>query len=332
MIERALPNLVRVGPSLWRDKKLGREMDFEEVYRTYVHFFGGADPKTISAYAEPPWLTKFRGNISVRFIEVQRLLRMNKGIEGNDDEPWRPSVLVYSRELAAQIKAKLAEYATLSQSLDRSFPKRLVEKTNAPDKKPISASDLRQRLQRLENKRVALTSFGLLDKEEESFDLPGMLDNQTLTDSVLPVYAEDAEQKLRVFDDIAAKIDLLTGIVNAHFQFKALSIEKEEGFQFYTTYPGDSEKRRSLPTARLSSGEQHMLVLLYELLFTVAPGSLVMIDEPEISLHINWQLEFLRDIQKITGLTGIDVLIATHAPGIISDRLDLKVELEAPSA
>jgi ABC-type transport system involved in cytochrome c biogenesis ATPase subunit len=329
MIERAIPHLARIGPSLWRDKKSGREMDIEELFRTYSHFFPVADSK-LSSFAEPPWLSEFRNSVKVKFIEVQRLLRVARGFEGGDDEPWRPSVVIYSADLASLIKAKLAEYATLSQSLDRSFPKRLVDKTNAPNKPKVSVNQLRDRLQQLEDKRIALTSAGLLDKEDERFDLPGLLTNPTLTDSVLPVYAEDAEQKLRVFDDIAAKIEMLTSIVRNHFQFKVLSIDKEKGFQFYTDYPGDSHKPLPLPTARLSSGEQHMLVLLYELLFTVASGSLVMIDEPETSLHVTWQLEFLKDIQRITELTGIDALIATHAPGIISNRLDLKVDLEAP--
>jgi hypothetical protein len=328
MLERSIPNLSRIGSSLWRDRKTGREMDIEDIFRTYAQFYALPDPKMAAAYSEPTWLTKFRAGLRVKFIEVQRLLRVNKA-EVGDEEPWRPAVVVYSSELSTLIKEKLAEYATLSQSLDRSFPKRLVEKTKSQDKKAVSVSGLRKRLQELENKRIDLTDLGLLDKEDERFDLPGVLDNETLTDSVLPVWAEDAEQKLRVFDDIASKIALLTSIVKAHFQFKVLTIDKDKGFQFFTAYPGDN-RPRPLSTARLSSGEQHMLVLLYELLFTVAPGSLVMIDEPEISLHVTWQLEFLRDIQRITEISSIDALIATHAPGIISDRLDLKVDLEAP--
>jgi ABC-type transport system involved in cytochrome c biogenesis ATPase subunit len=329
MIERVTPSLVRVGPSLWRDRKTGQELDVEEVFRSYGQFFSHADLKS-GAYTEPPWLAEFRKTMKVKFIEVQRLLRVSKSGE-RDEESWRPSVVVYAAELATQIKGKLAEYATLSQSLDRSFPKRLVEETNAPSEGKVSPDELRNRLQRLEDKRIKLTEAGLLDRGDEPFDLPSMLKTPTLVETVLPVYAQDAEQKLQVFDEIAAKIELLTSIVNAHFQYKVLSIDKEKGFQFYTNYPGDSSnKPRALAIARLSSGEQHMLVLLYELLFTVAPGSLVMIDEPEISLHVTWQLEFLRDIQRIAELTEIDALIATHAPGIINDRQDLTVGLEAP--
>ena len=52
-----------------------------------------------------------------------------------------------------------------------------------------------------------------------------------------------------------------------------------------------------------------------------------MIDEPEISLHVAWQQEFLHDLEKITDLAKFDVLIATHSPQIIHDRWDLTQEL-----
>jgi predicted ATP-binding protein involved in virulence len=69
---------------------------------------------------------------------------------------------------------------------------------------------------------------------------------------------------------------------------------------------------------------------LYELLFKVQPDTLVLIDEPEISLHIAWQQEFLNDLARITALSDFDVIIATHSPDIVSDRWDLTVELKGP--
>lgn len=81
----------------------------------------------------------------------------------------------------------------------------------------------------------------------------------------------------------------------------------------------------------LSSGEQHEVVLLYELLFKVSEKSLVLIDEPEISLHIVWQKEFLKDLLEIIKIRNFDVLIATHSPSIIDENWDLTVELEKPT-
>ena len=75
-----------------------------------------------------------------------------------------------------------------------------------------------------------------------------------------------------------------------------------------------------MPLAKLSSGEQHELVLLYELLFKVKPGSLILIDEPELSLHVAWQKQVLRDLREVTKLVPLDLLIATHSPQVIADR------------
>jgi len=67
--------------------------------------------------------------------------------------------------------------------------------------------------------------------------------------------------------------------------------------------------------------------LLFELLFNAKENSLVLIDEPEISLHVVWQKEFLNDIQEIIKLQKIDIIIATHSPQIINNRWDLTVDL-----
>jgi predicted ATPase len=331
-VERTLPFLKKAGPAQWMDERTGETMGFEEILRVQPHMHQFFPNLAMNKVLEPDWLRDFRKNIVVRFIEVQRLLKFAK-TQGHrtEDEGLRHSVVYYSRELAKQIQSKLTEYATLSQSLDRSFPRRLVEQTQARrTNRQASLADLTNQLQELENTRNSLTAAGLLDKETENFDLASYLSDQTLTESVLPVYAADAEQKLTVFNDIAPKLELLKNIINTHFQYKLMSINKERGLEFSTNY-GSSNRPRPIAINHLSSGEQHMIILLYELLFTVQPNSLIMIDEPEISLHVAWQLQFLSDLKRITELTKIDILIATHAPAIINERRDLMVELEAPA-
>jgi len=61
-----------------------------------------------------------------------------------------PSVITYSKELANTIQKKLAEYATLSQSLDRTFPTRLVRAGSCPE---TTMYELRNDLSDLEVKR-----------------------------------------------------------------------------------------------------------------------------------------------------------------------------------
>ncbi|MGL4499952.1 MAG: AAA family ATPase, partial [Planktothrix sp.] len=147
--------------------------------------------------------------------------------------------------------------------------------------------------------------------------------------NILSVYVKDVEKKLSVFDEIASKIELLRRIINNKFaySYKEMNFSKDKGFVFKTHHPLSSNTDILSPT-ELSSGEQHELVLLYELLFKVQPNSLVLIDEPELSLHVGWQAQFLKDLQEITKLANLDILMATHSPDIIQDCWDLTVELK----
>lgn len=137
------------------------------------------------------------------------------------------------------------------------------------------------------------------------------------------VYLNDLEQKLSVFDELLEKLELFTSILNERrFTYKSIAIDREKGFYFKTT------KDKILDLNELSSGEQHEVVLLYELIFKTRPGIMVLIDEPEISLHISWQKEFLDDLLRIIKIQDFQVLIATHSPSIINDRWDLVYNLE----
>jgi predicted ATP-binding protein involved in virulence len=57
---------------------------------------------------------------------------------------------------------------------------------------------------------------------------------------------------------------------------------------------------------------------------------LILIDEPEMSLHVAWQRKFLEEISEIVKLAKLDIILATHSPQIINDRWDLTVKLKEP--
>jgi predicted ATP-binding protein involved in virulence len=129
---------------------------------------------------------------------------------------------------------------------------------------------------------------------------------------------------LGVFDELESKLKLFKKIINSRFLFKQMSLSKDTGITFTT------EDGQSLALNSLSSGEQHELILFYQLLFKVRPNSLVLLDEPEISLHVAWQKQFLQDILEVIRLAAFDMVIATHSPQIIADRWDLTVPLKKP--
>ena len=270
----------------------------------------------------PDWLQAIREGINVRLIETQRLVmgRIARAHHEYEDQGVGPAIVMHSEELAGRIAKQESEYGALSQSLDRTFPMRYVQQKT---KIGMSEGELRDRFQNLESKRARLEEAGLLEKEETGFELPTEMDEATR--GVMSIYVQDIEKKLGVFDNLAARIDLFREIVNDHFMYKKLRVSKNKGFRFFSTRTGEE-----LDATDLSSGEQHEVVVLYELLFHVQGNSLIMIDEPEISLHIAWQEEFLRDLQRIIALLPFDAVIATHSPQIVNRSWDLTVELTGP--
>jgi predicted ATP-binding protein involved in virulence len=136
----------------------------------------------------------------------------------------------------------------------------------------------------------------------------------------MSLYVKDSEEKLLVLEELSNKIKLLLTIINSKFQGKELRIDEHKGFII-------SGKDGEIDPILLSSGEQHQLVMFYDLIFKVQPNTLIMIDEPELSLHITWQSRFIDELKEIVKQSKIDVLIATHSPTIVGNNAQLMVAL-----
>lgn len=82
-----------------------------------------------------------------------------------------------------------------------------------------------------------------------------------------------------------------------------------------------------IPLEKLSSGERNALLILFDIVFHSDDGSIVLVDEPELSLHIAWQQRLGKIIQRIIkNKKGIQVIMATHSPFISASNPDLLVE------
>lgn len=85
----------------------------------------------------------------------------------------------------------------------------------------------------------------------------------------------------------------------------------------------DKEYRLS----ELSSGERLYLLTILGLCFCSKDRAMVLFDEPENSLHPEWQLKIMRDIQAITSSLYLDntVVISTHSPLIAASLSNNRV-------
>jgi len=80
------------------------------------------------------------------------------------------------------------------------------------------------------------------------------------------------------------------------------------------------------PISELSSGERHMLTFLSLVLFEGGRRNFLIIDEPEISLNINWQRRLMSLFSDLIPETQI--IVASHSPSLANNNPNFLCELE----
>jgi energy-coupling factor transporter ATP-binding protein EcfA2 len=106
-------------------------------------------------------------------------------------------------------------------------------------------------------------------------------------------------------------------IINDLFSETGKSINKDKNqIEFLL---GDKE----ITPFQLSSGEKQLLIILLTVLVQDIKPSILFMDEPEISLHIEWQKKIIKYIRELN--PNVQVIIATHSPALIMEGWQDKV-------
>lgn len=128
--------------------------------------------------------------------------------------------------------------------------------------------------------------------------------------------------------EFVKKLEMFVSIIDSfEFSNKHLEISPHAGFYFVM----DDDIHSPLTPEQLSSGEQHILLQVYELLFAAAKQSLVLIDEPELSSHMYWQMIYSQQIEKIANEQKLQCVIATHSPQIFNQIWEHTIDLHTLS-
>ncbi|MEV4744815.1 AAA family ATPase [Streptosporangium sp. NPDC049248] len=270
------------------------------------------------------WINNFFSGTSAILIDTKRLDSTPplREVYSTEDpfrrlgEPVSSRINRYMEQVRVQItdarRASLGE----SQIADQSFAVRVLEKARTT----VKEKELKERYQRIAEQQAELYSNGLSARLVD-VQFPNSRTNPTER-RILSVFLDDWEKKLKPLLPVNEKIKTLRQIVNNKFKDKELIIDQKGGIGF-TSIPNDQPLRVKL----LSSGEQHLLAVFTLLLFSADSGSLVLIDEPEISMHAAWKHAFLNDIAQVAEINDLQIVLATHSSGIINGRWELVQEI-----
>ncbi|MBJ2124320.1 AAA family ATPase [Flavobacterium sp. IB48] len=111
------------------------------------------------------------------------------------------------------------------------------------------------------------------------------------------------------FDDLTNSF--LIQIFSFEKELKSLKLIK--GIDVYL-----SKKGTLIPLAGASSGELSLITTLLFITATIDDTTVILIDEPENSLHPKWQIEYIRRLDELFYFFEPKIVVATHSPLIIN--------------
>lgn len=254
----------------------------------------------------------FLNDIKCLFIKEQRILSGNNGKNSDEENPDKYTITQLAEDLKARYSEQKNRYSDESQTIDSSFIKRLL----ARKFRLYEQQEYNKRTDEINKivesyKRFGLTSnFGNIGEYDSEFK------------PALSLYVEDMFKKISVYDDFFHKLSLFNQFVNGKIlSDKTMVLDERNGISII------SKSGRSVPLHKLSSGEQNMIILFYRLVFETEPNTLLLIDEPENSLHVEWLQRMLSDYLVMESNLGCQMIIATHSPTFINGHWDIAYDL-----
>ena len=245
-------------------------------------------------------------SLTTTFIPANRIYG-GQLVDPDDDAEitWYKETLspikVVSRELRQELKKIRMNYLVQAQKLDSEFLTTLLSSTTV-----FTEEEYKHKVSYLNSKVESLLKYNLINRLK--FLEYSDNDNDA---RILSTHINEVERKLSIYDDFLKKIELFSTLIeNKVFANKKFTLSPAYGIRCI------SDNGAIIDLDCLSSGEQNQLILLYDFIFRVQDNSILLLDEPENSLHVTWQRLFINDIQLIAEKKNLQTIIATHSSRI----------------
>ncbi len=123
------------------------------------------------------------------------------------------------------------------------------------------------------------------------------------------IYEKDIRSSL-AYSELRNYLKKILTNLNLEVEFGSLDKNKEIYFK--------NEQSDKIKLKDLSGGEKEILTKIFPLYISNIKDSVILIDEPESSLHPNWQNEIVYLYKKVAEQNNNQIIITTHSPHIVS--------------
>lgn len=261
------------------------------------------------------------GETSVIYTEEGQVIRQLRPAE---HRPLRP----LARRVGRFFREAQVDYRRFFSRTEPELFPRIMTRLTAPDPPDYKVEDLAATLEWVRDQAHQSERLGL---EVEPWDYDQLMSylKSLSTDgqsgyalTVLGAYTEFLESRASQRALVADRLRTFELILDEFLLGKKVRVNARRGLIIKTDQGEDIEE------AQLSSGEHHLLYLMVSALTTRRRGTVIAIDEPELSMHIAWQRKLIRKLVECASNASPQFVFATHSPEIVSDYRDQMIAMD----
>lgn len=232
-----------------------------------------------------------------------------------------PSLGDVTDRLSAELRDAQMEMATVEQKVFSESFTRVFDAIAASESAPATKS----KVELLKDVSAAVSSIttgsGPNDSNIYSRILSAVTklhrasdDAQGVTNRVLALYAELLQHRSDEQERLFSRIGEFERSVNKFLDGKRLVVDGVSRQRPYRTPAIYSGSGRPLSLSSLSSGERQVLTMIFCASRLAEDNGIFLVDEPELSLHIDWQRGILSEVMRQAG--SRQVIACTHSPEV----------------
>jgi ABC-type cobalamin/Fe3+-siderophores transport system ATPase subunit len=277
-------------------------------------------------------------NVSFNFIQANRAELFQRRQEDSEIDAVRGIIVKYhGRRLEENAPAPLADKVKkfISQAqLDSgaffltSEPNlfsTIIKDLSKEQLTPRPPHELQAIFEYVHNEDERLARFGLTRDRWDYEQVSSILAQHATADNmyaltVLSTYANHLTSRVQAQNLIAERLLTFEDVMNEFLHDKTVRVDADSGFVIYAN-------RTPIKEYQLSTGEHQLLYLMVTALTTRRKGTVIAIDEPELSMHIAWQRNLLQNLIRCASNAAPQFILATHSPDISMKYSEDMIEL-----
>lgn len=302
--------------------------DTEAITLTYVD----ADRQLSSIGSHPGWKERQTRALARQMMERSHAAGLVSETLEDGIISSRPKDLL-SRQVRHFIRDAQLDYRKFFSSGEPDLLPRIIENLrsfkNAIPPKDVIASELH----RVHKQEQTHARLGLIKEPWEYDNLTQILEEIAEGESeayalvALNTYVEFLASRADARQLIAERLITFEEVLGDFFGDKNVTVDARRGLKIRTNQGAESSKTVLLNESQLSSGEYQLLFLMVAALTTTRRGTVIAIDEPELSIHIAWQRKLVANLIKCASRAAPQIILATHSPDIAAAYPENMVKL-----